>query len=71
MHPDVAIVIVAQRVVEALVLSQIGDAWDSWPDIGQGDWEKVRKVAQLIATDGSGTLYEQAYTLLASRAESC
>ena len=71
MTRDAAIVIVAQRIIEALVTAQIGDAHESWPEIGEHDWADVQRIATHLAADGSGTLYDQAYALLAARAETC
>lgn len=43
--------------------------WENYPEIGEGDWERVLAEVRQLAAHPSATDYDSAYQHLAERAE--
>lgn len=70
MTVDEAITIVARAAIAAIVASaSVEDSWESFPEIGEDDWEAVVQRAEEL-TVPTAAEYEEAYALLSARAES-
>ncbi len=62
-----AIDVVARRLIWNLVASEADSRWDSYPDIGEQDWERI--VARACELAEHPASYDSAYDLLARRAQ--
>lgn len=70
MTVEEAIEVVAREVVfRALVLEEAYE-WEDFPEIGQHDWDRVViEIGQLAREVQDGGRFDEAYKLLAERAE--
>lgn len=66
MTADDAIDVVARRLIADLVANEVGSRWDSYPDVGEHDWERIVARARMLAEHP--TEYASAYDLLTRRA---
>lgn len=67
MNAGEAIAIVAHHAIRAAVEDRIGEMWEDYPEIGDDDWGAVVEAAlTIVATPAD---YEEAYKILADRAE--
>lgn len=65
---DVAVDVVARDLIAKVVREYGGDQWDSYPEIGEHDWERIDKRALELAAQVDGEQYLAAYEFLESRA---
>jgi hypothetical protein len=63
-----AVKIVATKALGDLVENKLPDEWESYPEIGENDWERVTDEARGIAGTVPTGEYDEAYKFLAERA---
>jgi hypothetical protein len=66
---EAAIDVVARHVIAGLVDTYGGGEWESVPDVGEHDWQRISKRLDELAPFPGPAEYESAYALLSSRAE--
>lgn len=65
-----AIEVIVRQVIAAFVDSDgFADAWETYAEIGEYDWEEVTEAAKLWHPYPIRAEYDAAYRLLADRAE--
>jgi hypothetical protein len=64
---EAAIDTVARQVIARLVDWHVGDSWEDFPEIVEGDWQRVQ--ARCLELTPEPDAYQAAYALLESRAE--
>lgn len=69
MSTERAIDFVAANFLSSLVSLYGGDCWDSYPDLGENDWERVLDRAAEIADDPGVAAFNAAYAVLKARAD--
>ena len=61
---------IAARHALAIAADSIREGWDSYPEVGENDWERVVDAAIVLAPWPPVGEFVRAYKLLSERAES-
>jgi hypothetical protein len=64
-----AIGVVARHVAAYLIEQEVGEAWESFPEIGEDDWQDVVDRVGRMVRFPDRDAYAAAYALLQSRAQ--